>query len=50
MFTNVTVHQWFSTLYPPGRTTVQVQVSRAARVSFTYYVINTNQQDSEYYL
>ncbi len=30
---------------PPGRTMVQVQVSRAARMSFTYYVINTNQPD-----
>ncbi len=29
----------------PGRTMVQVQVSRAARMSFTYYVINTNQPD-----
>ncbi len=35
--------QWFSTFFPPGRTMVQVQVSRAARKSFTYYVINTNQ-------
>ncbi len=31
--------------FPPGRTMVQVQVSRAARISFTYYVINTNQPD-----
>ncbi len=30
---------------PPGRTMVQVQVSRAAHMSFTYYVINTNQPD-----
>ncbi len=31
--------------FPPGRTMVQVQVSQAARMSFTYYVINTNQPD-----
>ncbi len=37
--------QWFSTFFPPGRTMVQVQVSLAARMSFTYYVINTNQPD-----
>ncbi len=28
-----------------GRSMVQVQVSRPARMSFTYYVINTNQPD-----
>ncbi len=31
--------------FPPGRTMVQVQVSPAARMSFTYYVIKTNQPD-----
>ncbi len=31
--------------FSPGCTMVQVQVSRAARMSFTYYVINTNQPD-----
>ncbi len=30
--------------FPPGRTMIQVQVSRAARMSFTYYVIDTNNQ------
>ncbi len=33
------------TFFPPGRTMVQVQVSRAAHISFTYYVINSNQPD-----
>ncbi len=32
-------------LFQRGRTMVQVQVSRAARMSFTYYVINTTQPD-----
>ncbi len=31
--------------FPPGHTMVQVQVSRAARMSFTYYIINTNKPD-----
>ncbi len=44
------VDQWFSTFFPPGRIMVQVQVSRAARMSFTYYIINTNQPDLLYCL
>ncbi len=44
------VDQWFSTFFPPGRIMVQVQVSRAARMLFTYYVINTNQSDLWYCL
>ncbi len=31
--------------FPPGRSMIQVQVSLAAHMSFTYYVINTNQPD-----
>ncbi len=42
---NHALEQWFSTFIPPGRTMVQVQVSRAAHMSFTYYVINSNQPD-----
>ncbi len=41
----INLSQWFWTFFPPGRTMVQVHVSRAARMSFTYYVINTNQPD-----
>ncbi len=41
---SVSIDQCFSTFFPPGRTMVQVQVSRAARMSFTYYIINTNNQ------
>ncbi len=40
-FTAVVLNLFFFT----GRTIVQVQVSRAARMSFKYYVINTNQLD-----
>ncbi len=31
------LEQWFSNFFSTGRTMVQVQVSWAARMSFTYY-------------